>query len=61
MHRRLLVARLLRRRTKVSIGWLAQQFGLQTPGGMRYGLHRLGQRLVSDKRLQRTWRTLDAL
>jgi hypothetical protein len=52
-----LVARLLRHKTKVSVGWLTKQFGLQTRGGMRYGLHRVGQQLASDKTLQRTWRT----
>jgi putative transposase len=58
---RYLVARLLRRRTKVPIGWLTEQFGSQTPGGMRYGLHMINRRLANDKRLRRTWRTLDAL
>src|SRR5579862_2372627 len=35
---RYLVARWLRHRTKVSVGWLVEQFGLQTCGGMRYGV-----------------------
>ncbi len=58
---RYLVARLLRRNTKVSVGWLTEQFGLQTPGGMRYGLHHVGRQLSRDKTLQRTWRTLNSL
>src|SRR5882672_6284384 len=36
------VARLLRRKTKVSAGWLAEQFDLQTCGGMRYGVYKIG-------------------
>lgn len=58
---RYLIARLLRRKTKVSIGWVAEQFGRQTPGGMRHCLHRIGHRLANDKQLQRTWRILEAL
>jgi hypothetical protein len=58
---RYLVARLLRRKTKVSVCWLAEQFGLQTPGGMRYGLYMIGHRLADDRKLPRTWRTLDSL
>ena len=58
---RYLVARLLRRRTKVSSGWLAEQFGLQTASGMRYGLCLINNQLLTDRKLRRTWRTLDAL
>lgn len=58
---RYLVARLLRRKTKISVGWLTAQFRLQTPGGMRYGLHKISQQLGNDKTLQRTWRTLNSL
>src|SRR5207248_8596707 len=36
----------------------AEQSGLQTPGGMSYGLYRIGHRLANDKRLQRTRRAL---
>jgi REP-associated tyrosine transposase len=58
---RYLVARLLRCNTKVPVGWLTEQFGLQTCGGMRYGLYNVGRQLASDKTLQRTWRTLNSL
>jgi hypothetical protein len=46
--------------TKVPVGWLTEQFGLQTRGGLRYGLHKISQQLASDKTLQRMWRTLNS-
>ena len=58
---RYLVARLLRRRTKVSSGWLAGRFGLQTASGMRNGLYLINNQLMTDGKLRRTWRTLEAL
>jgi hypothetical protein len=57
----LTLARLQQRRAKVSIGWLIEQFGLQTLRGMRYGLHVINRRLKNNKRLRRTCRALDAL
>ena len=33
-------------KTKVSVRWLAEQFGLQTRGGMRYGFYIIRYRLA---------------
>jgi hypothetical protein len=49
------------RKRQVSINWLAEQFGLQTPGGLRYGLCMISRRLTDDRKLRRTLRLLDAL
>jgi putative transposase len=58
---RYLVARLLRQKSKVSVGWLAEQFGLQTRGGMSAAMHDVGRQLGQDKALQTKWSTLASL
>jgi len=58
---RLLGARFLRCRTKVSVGWLAGQLAVRTRGTMSHGLCLIAQRLDQDKVLARKWRQLGEL
>jgi REP element-mobilizing transposase RayT len=58
---RFLVARLIRSRTKVSVGWLAEQIGVRTRGTMSNGLCLINQRLQRDKALARKWKQLGGL
>ncbi len=47
-----------RRRSKVTVEWLARRFGLKTRGGMSYSLRQVGKRMEKDRALQKKWKTL---
>jgi REP element-mobilizing transposase RayT len=47
-----------RRRSKVSVEWLARRFGLKTRGGMSYSLRQVRKRMEKDRALQRKWKAL---
>jgi REP element-mobilizing transposase RayT len=58
---RYLLARWVRQHSRVSVGWLAQQLGLRTRGGMASGIYLVGQRQQIDLKLARKWKALEAL
>ena len=58
---RLLLARWVRSRTKVSVKWLAQRLGMQTRGGMSNGIYLAGRQLEGRLKMQQRWRALEAL
>ena len=55
---RYLLAGWARQRTKVSVQWLASEFGLKTRGGMSYGIRQAKKRLEHDRLLRKRWDTL---
>ena len=55
---RYLLAGLARQKTKVSVQWLATEFGLKTRGGMSYGIRQAKKRLKEDRTLRRRWNML---
>ncbi len=57
---RLLVARWVRKHTKASVKWLAQELGMKTRGGMSNGIHLVGRRLEADRSLSTKWRKLES-
>ena len=58
---RLLLARWVRQRTSVSAGWLAQQLGMRTRGGLSHGIYLAGRRMGTDRALGGCWRKLENL
>jgi REP element-mobilizing transposase RayT len=58
---RYLVGRLVRERTRVGVGWLAEQMGMGTRGSLAVGLCLVGKRLEGDRALQKRWKHLKDL
>jgi len=57
---RYLLARWVRTRTRVGTRWLAGQLGFESVGTLSYGLWHAGQRMKSDRKIQRRWELLDS-
>ena len=55
---RFLLAGWARRKTKVSVGWLAEQFGLRTRGGMSYSMRQALKRTEADREMKKRWKVL---
>jgi hypothetical protein len=54
-----LLARWIRRRTKVSVKWIAEALRCKTAAGLRSTISRVGRRLESDTRAAKRWKALD--
>ena len=57
---RYLLARWVRTRTRVGTRWLAGQLGFESVGTLSYGLWHVGQRMESDRKIQKRWKSLDS-
>lgn len=57
---RYLLARWVRTRTRVGTRWLAGQLGFESVGTLGYGLWYAGQRMESDRSIQRRWKLLES-
>jgi len=57
-YERYLLAKYIRSQSKVSIQWLADQFGLKTRGGMSHGIYLASQQIKSHKHLRKRYESL---
>ena len=55
---RYLIAKYLRSKSKVKVQWLADQFRVQTRGGMSHMIYWIGKRLETDSKLNQRWKRL---
>ena len=57
---RFLLAGWARLKTKASLGWLAEQFGLRTRGGMSYRMRRALKLTETDREMKKRWKILSS-